>query len=94
MSYELKACPCGAPAQERENSPSPEKLIECTECSFAAFITDWQNRADLTSEGLDGLIEECIKYIKSERLPCCFGVDEKEIVVDVVRYIVKQSSHY
>ena len=53
MSYELKACPCGAPAQERENSPSPEKLIECTECSFAAFITDWQNRADLTSEGVD-----------------------------------------
>ena len=57
------------------------------------WIADNKARADLPSE-VDGLIEECIKYIKNERLPCCFGVDEKEIVADVVRYIVKQSSHY
>jgi len=37
----LKECPlCGCTLRVRETSPSPENIIECAECSFAAFYSD------------------------------------------------------
>ena len=51
---ELLPCPCGAPAvRDDTGNHSPESVVRCTTCTFAAFITDWNRRVQPQIESND-----------------------------------------
>ena len=55
---ELLPCPCGAPAVRNDSgNRSPEGIVQCTECTFAAFISDWQSRDALDAAPADFPLE-------------------------------------